>query len=92
MEELLLVNAQKVISAQDLRLNLIQHRREKVEDNVRQVIIVLKEVIHLLLVHPALLILLSYRQRRQIVLHVLPVSTVKTLRQQLLQEIFALCT
>ena len=89
-EELHSPNAQKVISALDLRLNLIQHRREKVEDNVRQAIIALKEVTHQLLVHPALLILLSYRQSWQIVLLVLPVSTVKMLRQQRLQVIVRL--
>ena len=82
-----LPNAQKVISALDLRLNLIQHRQERVEDNVRQVIIALKEVTHQLLVHPALLILLSYRQSWQIVLLARSVSTVKMLQQQRLLEI-----
>ena len=86
-EGLLSINAQKVISALDLRLNLIQHRREKAEDNVRQVIIALKEVTHQLLVHPALLILLSYRQSRQIVLLALQVSIVKMLLRQRLLEI-----
>ena len=62
------------------------------EGNVRQAIIVLKEVTHLLLAHLALLILLSYRQSWQIVLLARPVSTVKMLQQQRLLEIAPLDT